>query len=88
MKLGFKNSFAKDLKAIDKGLANRLRKVIEEIERAKSHAEITNLKKIRGTGNYYRVRIGDYRVGIMIAGERRNSLDSSIAKKSIGTFHD
>ena len=69
MKLEFKNSFAKDLKGVDKGLANRLRKVIEEIECAESPAEITNLKKIRGSGNYYRVRIGDYRVGIIIAGE-------------------
>lgn len=69
MKLEFKNSFAKDLKGVDKSLANRLRKVIEEIECAESPAEITNLKKIRGSGNYYRVRIGDYRVGIIIAGE-------------------
>jgi len=69
VKLEFKNSFAKDLKGIDKALANRLRKVIEEIERAESPAEITNLKKIRGSGNYYRVRIGDYRVGIIIEGE-------------------
>lgn len=70
MKLEFKNSFAKDLKGVDKGLASRLRKVIEEIECAESPAEITNLKKIRGSGNYYRVRIGDYRVGIIIAGEK------------------
>jgi len=69
VKLEFKNSFAKDLKGVDKSLANRLRKVIEEIECAESPAEITNLKKIRGSGNYYRVRIGDYRVGIIIAGE-------------------
>jgi mRNA interferase RelE/StbE len=65
----FKSSFAKDLKNIDKPLAQRLRRVIEEIEAAKSLSEIPNLKRIRGRSNYYRVRIGDYRVGLIVDGE-------------------
>lgn len=67
MKIEFRSSFARDLTTIrDKALAKRVRKVIEEIERVNSISEIPSLKKLRSRGNYYRVRIGDYRVGIVI----------------------
>lgn len=69
MKIDFTSSFAKDLKSVDKALALRIRKVIEEIERAEFLSEIANLKKLRGRGNYYRVRIGDYRIGVEIKGD-------------------
>ncbi len=69
MKIEFKSSFATDLKKIDRPLAQRLRKVIEQIEAVDSLSEIPNLKKIRGHGNYYRVRIGDYRVGLTFDGQ-------------------
>ncbi len=69
MKLEFRVSFAKDLKSIrDKALLKRLRETIEEAERAKSPSEISNLKKLKGRGDYYRIRIGDYRLGITLAG--------------------
>ena len=65
MKVEFRNSFAKDLKSIrDKALLERLREAIEEKERAKSPSEISNLKKLKGRGDYYRIRIGEYRIGI------------------------
>ena len=31
----------------------------------KSLAELSNLKKVRGGGGYYRIRLGDYRVGLV-----------------------
>jgi len=69
VKLEFRVSFAKDLKSIrDKALLKRLRETIEEAERAKSPSEISNLKKLKGRGDYYRIRIGDYRLGITLAG--------------------
>lgn len=65
MKVEFKISFAKDLKQInDKGLLKRVAGVIEEVERASSLTEISNLKKLRDRGDYYRIRIGDYRIGL------------------------
>ena len=70
MKLEFRSSFAKDLKSIrDKALLRRVREIIEEVERAKSPSEITNLKKLKDRGNYYRIRTGNYRAGITIAGD-------------------
>jgi mRNA interferase RelE/StbE len=70
VKLEFRSSFAKDLKSIrDKALLKKVRETIEEAERAKSPSEISNLKKLKGRGTYYRIRIGDYRLGITLAGD-------------------
>ena len=69
MKVEFRSSFAKDLKIVDKALAVRIQRVIEEIQRVDSLSDIANLKKLRGRGNYYRVRIGDYRIGIALEGD-------------------
>ena len=51
----------------DQTLLKRVRAVIEDVEQAQSLSQISNLKKLKGHANYYRIRIGDYRVGIMIA---------------------
>ena len=70
MKLEFRSSFARDLKNIrDKALLKRVREIIEEVERAKSPIEISNLIRLKGRGDYYRIRVGDYRVGVALAGD-------------------
>lgn len=67
MKVAFKESFVKDLKGVkDKGLLGRVKEVIEAIEQANSLADIPNLKKLKGGGNYFRLRVGDYRVGVAL----------------------
>ena len=67
MKVGFRESFAKDLRGVkDKGLLNRVRELIEAVEKADSLADISNLKKLKGGGNYFRLRVGEYRVGIAL----------------------
>ena len=67
MKVEFRESFAKDLKGVeDKGLLKRAKEIIEVIEKADSLAEMSNLKKLKGGGNYFRLRIGDYRIGIAL----------------------
>ena len=67
MKVEFRESFAKDLKgAKEKSLLGRVREVIEAVEKADSLAELPNLKKLKGGGNYFRVRVGDYRVGVAL----------------------
>jgi mRNA interferase RelE/StbE len=67
VKVEFRESFAKDLKGVkEKGLLKRVQEIIEAIEKAHSLAELSNLKKLKGGGNYFRVRVGDYRVGIAL----------------------
>jgi len=68
MNLEFKRRFARDLKKIqhDKSLLRRIRQVIQEIDDAESIHEINNLKKLKAEGNYYRIRLGAYRFGLVI----------------------
>jgi mRNA interferase RelE/StbE len=70
VKVEFRDSFAKDLRGVRaKGLPGRVREVIEAVEKADSLAELPHLKKLRGGGNYFRVRVGDYRVGVSLEGD-------------------
>ncbi|MCP4670375.1 MAG: type II toxin-antitoxin system RelE/ParE family toxin [Desulfobacula sp.] len=68
MILDFKKSFAKDLKKrkTDKALMERVQTIIQETEEAQDIHSIRNLKKLKAQGNHYRIRIGDYRLGIII----------------------
>jgi mRNA interferase RelE/StbE len=67
----FRESFAKDLRAVtDKSILRRVRQLIEIVEKAQDPGEIGHLKKLRGGGNYFRVRVGDYRVGLRIEGDK------------------
>jgi len=65
MKVETLKSFEKDIEKInDKKLAIKLIQIIKEIEDAKELSAIKNLKKMKAKGSYYRVRVGNYRVGL------------------------
>jgi mRNA interferase RelE/StbE len=65
--VAFEESFLKDLRGgKDKSLLRRVRELIETVEQAQSQDTLAGLKKLKGGGSYYRLRIGDYRVGITI----------------------
>lgn len=70
MKVEFRESFAKDLRGVKaRGLMGKVREVIESVEKADSLSELSNLKKLKGGGNYFRVRVGDYRIGLALGGD-------------------
>lgn len=67
MRVEFRASFAKDLRSVrDKGLSKQIKEAIELVEQVQRLEEIANLKKLRGKGNYFRIRIGEYRIGIAV----------------------
>lgn len=67
MKTAFKKSFLKDLKKLrDKKLKQSIVEVIEQVEAATDLSGIKNLKKMEGFSIYYRIRIGDYRIGLQL----------------------
>ena len=67
MKAEFTSSFLKDLRAIkDKGLLHRVKELIESVEQAQEIREVGNIKKLKGGGHYYRLKVGDYRIGLVI----------------------
>ena len=67
MKVEFKNSFLKELKKLkNKSLKNSIADCIEQVESAQNISQIKNLKKLTGYDIYYRIRVGDYRIGLKV----------------------
>lgn len=68
MKVTFRSSFNRDLKKIrDKAVLNKIREIICQAETASDLSELRDFKKISGDKGYYRIRTGDYRVGVFLA---------------------
>ena len=65
MKVEFDKSFEKSLGKIrNKALYPEIERIILEIESAETVNEIQNVKKLTGFRKYYRIRLGEYRIGI------------------------
>jgi mRNA interferase RelE/StbE len=68
MNVEFRKSFEKDLNKIrDADLLQRIQAVIEEAETIDSLIDLANVKKLKGEGDYYRIRVGDYRIGFSVS---------------------
>jgi len=71
VEIRFEASFEKDLKKVgDKKLLKRVKEVIEEVKQAEDLRVINDLKKLKGYDTFYRIRVGDYRIGIDIVENR------------------
>ncbi len=65
MKVEFRSSFLKSIKKIkNKKLQNDIFNIINEVEAAKLITDIKNIKKLSGFTKFYRIRLGDYRIGL------------------------
>ena len=64
-------SFIKDLKSLKSTPVFESIKalVFEEIPNIPNFEDIPNLKKLKGYENAYRIRLGDYRIGVVFDGE-------------------
>lgn len=70
MKVAFRQAFAKDLKKLcNQSLLDRIKSAIEVVETASSLNEVTGIKRLEGEDSYFRIRIGDYRVGLILLGD-------------------
>jgi mRNA interferase RelE/StbE len=66
----FRASFSRDLKNVrTKELLKRIRETIEEIELAHSLQDISGLKKLKGASKLYRIKVGEYRIGLALKGD-------------------
>jgi mRNA interferase RelE/StbE len=67
MKIEFTKSFVKDLNVIkDKSLLSRVKQIITQIEQSDSLQSILNVKYLVDSKYYYRIRVGDFRIGIKV----------------------
>jgi mRNA interferase RelE/StbE len=65
VKFRIEKSFDRDLDRIkDKELLRKLRALISAIENTDTIREIPHIKKIEGYESYYRIKIGDHRLGM------------------------
>ena len=71
MQIEFLSHFDKDVDNINlKSVRLQIVKFIEQVESAETLLDIRNLKKLKGFKSAYRVRIGDYRVGFFLEGQK------------------
>nr|VFK32163.1 MAG: mRNA interferase RelE/StbE [Candidatus Kentron sp. MB]VFK34601.1 MAG: mRNA interferase RelE/StbE [Candidatus Kentron sp. MB]VFK76860.1 MAG: mRNA interferase RelE/StbE [Candidatus Kentron sp. MB] len=69
MIVGFRKSFERDLKKVKhRSVLGQVREVIEQAEMANEYCEIAGLRKMTGHNEYYRIRCGEYRIGIVLNG--------------------
>jgi mRNA interferase RelE/StbE len=65
MKVGFDKSFSKSLdKLKNEQVKKRIISLIEKCEAAEKLTDISNLKKMTSFTNFYRIKLGDYRIGL------------------------
>lgn len=67
MKFEFEKAFVRDFKKLkSKELASAISEAIKQVSDASTSSEINNLKKLSGYKSAFRIRIGDYRIGVII----------------------
>jgi mRNA interferase RelE/StbE len=67
VRVDFRKSFTRDLKKIrDNNLLQQVRAAIEEVEAAPNLNMISNLKQLKGEREYFRIKIGNYRIGLKL----------------------
>lgn len=65
MEVEYHKSFERDLRRVrDRNLLARVEAVLVELEGSESLDPIPNVKVMKGHPDYFRVRIGDYRLGL------------------------
>jgi len=67
VKVEFDKSFEKSIRKLNnRNVAEIIVGIISEIEEADSITKIHGLKKLTGYKDYFRIRIGDYRIGFRL----------------------
>ncbi|MFH1320893.1 MAG: hypothetical protein ABII90_09610, partial [Bacteroidota bacterium] len=67
MKVVAKKSFNRDIEKIASvKLARNVKRTIIEIENADNIHQLSNVKKLKGHANAFRIKIGSYRLGFIL----------------------
>jgi len=67
MEIYFEENFEKDLKKYKNiKLLNKIEEIINDIKNLQNLRNIKNLKKLKGYDTFYRIKLGDYRIGLDI----------------------
>ncbi|MCC6838686.1 MAG: hypothetical protein IT230_00860 [Flavobacteriales bacterium] len=70
MQVGFLIAFEKDLAKVPRPVRKRVLALVGRLEAAGSIRQIGQVKKLAGHKNAYRIRIGNFRLGILVQGNK------------------
>ncbi len=65
MQIEIKKSLLKDLDKIPNSVKNRLKIIVEELHKVDNLQKIKQIKKLKNYKTYYRLKLGDYRLGFV-----------------------
>jgi mRNA interferase RelE/StbE len=82
MEIQLTRPFQKEVCALSAPMKMRVLAIIERVIAAETLAEMPNVKVMEGANNYFRIRLGDYRIGIF------KRLDNVIEFQRVGTRGD
>ena len=61
--------FDRDLKRIrNANLLSRVERVVEDLKKASAIFQVPGIVRMTARGNFYRIRVGDYRIGVEVEG--------------------
>jgi mRNA interferase RelE/StbE len=70
VKVEFSRTFGKDLEAIlDIKTLTRFEGAIEGVRKARALTQVRNVKQLKGTAGFFRIRVGHFRLGFKVVGE-------------------
>ena len=69
MKFQTNKSFERDLKKSPSILISEVLAIYNQVGKAQNLKDIPNLKKLSGYKNAYRIRVGEYRIGLYVEDE-------------------
>lgn len=71
MEVFFKKTFLKDIQRLPSTIQSQIHPIIfVEAPNAKNLYDIHNVKKLVGSTSYFRIRVGVYRIGFTVEGDR------------------
>lgn len=67
MKVLYRESFLRDIESLqDSALRKRVHEAIVQVKQAATLKDIASIRKLQGRDPHYRIRIGDYRLGLIL----------------------
>ena len=90
MELLYGKKFSKDIDDLRKNARTRkaLLEVIENFRKAGSLADLKDVRKIEGYQKYYRIKVGEYRLGIKVTKNKAELIRFLHRKDIYNDFHN
>lgn len=84
MIVSFKKAFLKDLEKLNEEDVRKIKRIVfDSFPKATNLSELPNVKKLKGNSTFYRMRVGDYRIGLEVRSPDQIVFYSVLHRKDI-----